>query len=148
MFYKHHIIPRHAGGTDDPANIELVTLEEHAERHRVLWEQYGRIQDKCAWLLLSGNVKLGHEAWLEILQENGRKSKGRRHTVEYRQRMVGTKLSEASRKKMSLSHIGRKKSAEHKAKISAAMMGHAVSSETVEKRRITRAATMAARKNP
>jgi hypothetical protein len=49
----HHIIPRHAGGTDDPSNLIELTPEEHAEAHRKLYEEHGRIQDKLAWLGLA-----------------------------------------------------------------------------------------------
>jgi hypothetical protein len=49
MKHKHHIIPRHIGGTDDPSNIAHLTPEEHADAHKKLWEQYERWQDYCAW---------------------------------------------------------------------------------------------------
>jgi hypothetical protein len=62
--HKHHIIPRHAGGTDDPSNIVELTIEEHAEAHRLLFEQYGRWQDEVAWKALAGMI--GRE---EILKE-------------------------------------------------------------------------------
>ena len=52
--HTHHIIPRHAGGTDDPSNLIELTVEEHAEAHRVLYEQYGRKQDLLAYKMLSG----------------------------------------------------------------------------------------------
>lgn len=54
IYHIHHIIPRHAGGTDDPSNLIKLTIEEHAEAHRLLWEEHGRIEDKMAWLGLSG----------------------------------------------------------------------------------------------
>lgn len=57
--HKHHIIPKHAGGTDDSSNLVELTVEEHAEAHRVLYEQYGRWQDKLAWLGLAGIIDDG-----------------------------------------------------------------------------------------
>jgi hypothetical protein len=51
--HKHHIIPKHAGGTDDPSNIVEVSVDDHAEAHRKLYEEYGKIQDKVAWFGLS-----------------------------------------------------------------------------------------------
>lgn len=56
IYHKHHIIPRHMGGTDDPSNLIELTVEEHAEAHRKLFEQYGRWQDKIAWKALSGQI--------------------------------------------------------------------------------------------
>ena len=56
MKHKHHIIPKHAGGTDDPFNLVELTVEEHAEAHRLLWEQHERYQDYYAWQGLSGLI--------------------------------------------------------------------------------------------
>jgi hypothetical protein len=47
--HKHHIVPRHDGGTDDPSNLIELTVEEHAEAHRLLYEKYGKWQDKIAY---------------------------------------------------------------------------------------------------
>lgn len=56
IYHIHHIIPKHAGGTNDPSNLVRVTVEEHAEAHRKLYEKYGRIEDKLAWQGLAGMV--------------------------------------------------------------------------------------------
>ena len=53
IYHKHHIIPKHAGGTDDPSNIVVLTVEEHAQAHLELYSKYGRQEDKLAWLGLS-----------------------------------------------------------------------------------------------
>jgi hypothetical protein len=45
------------GGTYTPENVVLLTVEQHAEAHRLLWEEHGHWQDKCAWLMLSGQTK-------------------------------------------------------------------------------------------
>jgi hypothetical protein len=58
MKHKHHIIPKHAGGSNDPSNLIELTIEEHAEAHRILWQQYGRWQDETAWKMLSGQIGL------------------------------------------------------------------------------------------
>jgi hypothetical protein len=50
MKHKHHIVPKHMGGTDDPSNLVYLTIEEHAEAHKNLWETYGKIEDKVAYL--------------------------------------------------------------------------------------------------
>jgi hypothetical protein len=54
MKHKHHIIPRHMGGTDDPSNLIELTVDEHAEAHRILYEQHGNWKDYLAWKGLSG----------------------------------------------------------------------------------------------
>jgi len=54
--HKHHIIPRHMGGSDDNSNLVELTIEEHAEAHRKLFEEHGRWQDKIAWQTLSGQI--------------------------------------------------------------------------------------------
>lgn len=56
MKHKHHIVPKHAGGEDEPSNLVELTVEEHAEAHRKLYESHGRIEDKLAWLGLSGLI--------------------------------------------------------------------------------------------
>ena len=50
----HHIIPKHMGGTDDSSNLIELTIEEHAEAHRELYEKYGKQEDLFAWKGLSG----------------------------------------------------------------------------------------------
>lgn len=56
IFHIHHIIPRHMGGTDDPTNLIKLTIEEHAEAHKVLYEQYGFEEDRIAWQGLIGII--------------------------------------------------------------------------------------------
>ena len=56
IYHNHHIIPKHMGGSDDPSNIVRLTVSEHAEAHRKLYEEYGRIQDKLAWQGLAGMI--------------------------------------------------------------------------------------------
>lgn len=54
MEHIHHIVPKHMGGTDDITNLVELSIEEHAEAHRILWETYGKIEDKIAWQCLLG----------------------------------------------------------------------------------------------
>lgn len=75
--HKHHKVPKHVGGTDDPSNIEWLTVEEHAEAHRLLYEKYGRWQDKCAWYALSGRI--GKEEIIRLkLVETARSQRGKK----------------------------------------------------------------------
>jgi len=46
---KHHIIPRHLGGTDDEDNLVKLTYADHAKAHRLLYETFGLAGDHRAW---------------------------------------------------------------------------------------------------
>jgi hypothetical protein len=70
MYHMHHIIPRHMGGTDDPDNLIRLTIEEHAEEHRKLYEKYGKKEDYWAWKGLAGIIPR-KELISEILKEAG-----------------------------------------------------------------------------
>jgi TPP-dependent indolepyruvate ferredoxin oxidoreductase alpha subunit len=83
MFHKHHIIPKHVGGTDDESNLVLLTVEEHAEAHKKLWEQHGRWQDKIAWQTLSGQIDI-QEAREQMLKYDNPM-----HRDEVRKKMCG-----------------------------------------------------------
>lgn len=93
------------GGTDHPFNLINLTIEEHAEAHRILFEEHGRWQDEIAWKTLSGQIS-NAEA-IKLAQSLGNLNKT--ISEETRKKMSdskkGTKLSEETRKKMS---IGRK----------------------------------------
>lgn len=72
MKHKHHIIPKHMDGSDDPENLIELSIEEHAEAHRILYEKYGKVEDYWAWKGLSGQI--GKEDILsEMAVENGKK---------------------------------------------------------------------------
>lgn len=91
IYHKHHIIPKHMGGKDDPENLVELTIEEHAEAHKKLFEKYGKIEDKIAWLALSGQITSSEATILA--------------SKAY---MLGRKLSEETRIKMSIKRQGRK----------------------------------------
>lgn len=57
------------GGTDDEDNLEYVTVEEHAERHRVLWETHGKQADFMAWQMLSGKTNESEAMRREVAKE-------------------------------------------------------------------------------
>jgi hypothetical protein len=60
------------GGTDDPENIEFLTPEQHAEAHRKLYEEHGKIEDYLAWRGLDGFI--GKEEIIEeLMRQNGKK---------------------------------------------------------------------------
>ena len=153
MKHVHHIIPQYLGGTNDPSNLVELTVEEHAEAHRLLYEQHGNWQDYCAWQALSGRI--GKEEALRMAQ--GMANKGKKRSPETiarmkeacrlrteRQRADGT--LERANKKRSEAHKGKKKSPEHMANWAAARKGHNVSEETRNKIRSSLEETRAKKK--
>jgi hypothetical protein len=71
------------GGTDDPSNIVLLTIEKHAEAHRKLYEEHGHWQDRLAWLGLAGLIgkdELMHEL---CSTSKGKKAYNDGKTVSY-----------------------------------------------------------------
>jgi hypothetical protein len=123
MKHKHHIVPRHMGGSDDPSNLIELTVEEHAEAHRKLWEQYGNIKDYCAWKGLEGTI--GKEEIVRLLMD----PTGRVHTEETKQKISQShkgklKHTEESKEKLRQFRTGMKLSEEHKAKISKGLEGN------------------------
>jgi hypothetical protein len=70
--HKHHIIPKHMGGTNDQSNLIELTIEEHAEAHRVLYEQYGHWQDLVAYKGLLGLITSDECSYIAMI-EGGKK---------------------------------------------------------------------------
>ena len=124
MKHIHHIVPKHIGGTDDSSNLIELTIEEHAEAHKKLYEEHNRIEDWYAWQGLSG--VLSKEEIVEgLMKESGRKTgianrgkpawnKGKKMSEEFRETLrnspkvkppsrKGAKHSEESKRKMSVS---------------------------------------------
>jgi len=73
MLHKHHKIPKHSGGSDDPENIVYLTPEEHAEAHKKLYEETGNKYDFLAWKGLAGQIGKD-EILKQIYSENGKKA--------------------------------------------------------------------------
>ena len=88
MYHKHHIVPRHMGGSNDPSNLKLVTVEQHAEEHRLLWEKHGKQQDYIAWQALSGNISR-EEARVEAVKAA---NTGRKQTEEHKRKRVASRM--------------------------------------------------------
>jgi len=153
MKHIHHILPKYLGGSDDPSNLVELTVDEHAEAHRLLYEQHSNWQDYCAWQALSGRI--GQEEALRMAQ--GMANKGRKRTPEQierireaarkrveRHRVDGT--LERSNQKRSQTQKGYKKSPEHLDNWANSRKGHSVSEETRAKIRATLAETRAKKK--
>jgi len=92
------------GGTDNPDNIVELTIEEHAEAHRKLFEEHGRWEDEFAWKGLSGMLGSGKAVKQEFWKQNGA-------------RTTGYKQSQYQKEQSRLANKGKKLTEEHKAKI-------------------------------
>jgi len=98
MKHKHHIVPKHAGGTNDSSNIVELSVAEHAEAHRILFETYDRWEDEIAWKTLSGQIEIDQARRLASSIAN----KGKVNSIETRMKIsisrTGLKDSEETRK--------------------------------------------------
>jgi len=56
IFHKHHIVPKHMGGTNKPSNLLKVNVPLHAFLHKLLWGEYGKTEDFLAWKMLEGTI--------------------------------------------------------------------------------------------
>jgi len=115
--HTHHILPKHMGGSDEPTNIKEVTVENHAEEHRLLWKKYGKREDWLAWKSLSKQIGK-EELWLERSSLGGKKMKGYKKTKEHLENIS------KSLKGKTYEEMGVVNTTERKQKVSEAMMGN------------------------
>ena len=134
MKHKHHIVPKHAGGTDDPSNLVEVSVTQHAMFHYCEWRLHGRWEDKCAWQVLANNVKHPLHVKGRKLTDSQRKDisermKGNTHGAvpcseekkeKLRKSNTGKKLTEETKEKLREINVGRKHTEESKKKCSEA----------------------------
>jgi hypothetical protein len=120
------------GGTDDPSNLIELTVEEHAEAHRKLFEQYGHWQDEIAWKGLAGIIPKA-EIVRSLQSEAGKSGRGKKmepqspdHIKKRIESRRGWKHTDESKQKMRIASIGNKHNC-----------GRKQSKETIEKRLAT-----------
>lgn len=70
---KHHVIPKHAGGTDEESNIVILTYKEHIFAHKLLYTIYNNKYDLYAYLLMSSK----NEEASRVLKQMGGKISGK-----------------------------------------------------------------------
>lgn len=98
--HKHHIVPRHAGGDDSPENLIELTVEDHAIAHKVLYNLYGREEDRIAWLGLSGQITSEHANRLALsaVAKGNLWRKGKFHTDETKELIRQRGMGNANKK--------------------------------------------------
>tara|TARA_Y100000034_G_scaffold124062_1_gene171709 strand:+ start:480 stop:950 length:471 start_codon:yes stop_codon:yes gene_type:complete len=89
--HKHHIIPKHMGGDNEPSNIVELTIEEHAKAHKKLYDKHGLWQDKIAWLSLTKQITCDEARRLKTIESN-------------KERWSDPIFNERTRKKISEAH--------------------------------------------
>jgi len=107
---RHHVIPRCMGGEHVSSNIVCLTAEEHYVAHQLLVKMY------------PGNGKLAHAAMTMALRCSGNKAYGwvrRRHADA-----ISKNWTRERRAALSAEHLGKKRSAETRQRISIAMRGN------------------------
>jgi len=124
MKHIHHIVPKHMGGTDDLSNLIELSVEEHAEAHKKLYEEYGNEYDRIAYEALSGIIKK-EEVIQQVLSEVGKRggapkgrvpwNKGKRgvqknhYLAELNKSRKGQPLSQEVKEKIGAANTGRKR---------------------------------------
>ena len=101
--HRHHKIPKHMGGTNDPSNLVELTIEEHAEAHRLLFEKYGKWQDELAWKTLSGQIPIAEAIkTAQRLANSGENNPWHKPGMreKHRKALTGRKLSEEHKAKI------------------------------------------------
>jgi hypothetical protein len=116
IYHKHHIVPRHAGGTDHPSNLIELTIEDHAEAHRILYEKYGRWQDEVAWKSLTKQITCAEATKMAQSLSNRGENNHFHHTKGKVNPMLGKKGELCP-------HYGKKYTAERRNNIKLSLIG-------------------------
>ena len=113
--HKHHIAPKHAGGTDDPDNLVYLSVKEHAIAHAKLYLEHGDLKDYVAYKGL--RQQIGKEELFKATSSiGGLNNKGKPKSKEH-----ALKISQANKNnpKLQTPHTE-----EHKQNISKSMKGN------------------------
>jgi hypothetical protein len=134
VYHRHHLLPLHMGGLEDGPTV-LLTIKQHAEAHKELWEEHGLWQDWLAWKMLSGAISQQDAIKIAIVEGGKIAAKnlaGKKRSIEACQRMSASAKRKRGgmthlrsvevRTKANLSNLGKKRSAATKKNISEAMI--------------------------
>ena len=106
------------GGSDDESNLIELTIEEHAEAHKKLYEEHGRWQDKIAWQTLSGQITQAEAIKQAQIQSNKNRVVTQEQKDKISKSLTGRKFGSRDPevgKKISNSLLGKKHTEERKA---------------------------------
>lgn len=56
--HKHHIVPKHFGGTDDDSNLTYLDVRKHIIAHFLLWKINGNINDLRSMRMLGAKLSV------------------------------------------------------------------------------------------
>lgn len=110
------------GGTDDPENLIELTVEDHAEEHRKLFEKYGRWQDYIAWQGLARLIS--KEDLVKRIQIEAGKSRIRKHGNPFSGIKTSSNISINEKLKQRLSFLANTPEAIEKKKKTMAERNH------------------------
>lgn len=134
---KHHIVPRSHGGSNKKDNLIALTPRQHFIAHRMLWKAYGGSMAR-AYFMMSATGKYGkigsktysmaREEYSKqvAIQMTGKPAQGKfdaEHRAKLSQAKLGTKVSDATKAKISAFQKGKKHDAEFSRKVSEAKKG-------------------------
>ena len=101
------------GGSDEPSNLIELSIKEHSEAHKVLFEKYGHWQDYVAWKGLDGLISKEEIMKIMYLERTGEKNPMYGKPCYYK---MTEEQKLAWKKKISETMKGRPKSEEWKKK--------------------------------
>jgi len=145
------MIPKHQRGKcpllddiiDDKSNLIALTVPEHAEAHRLLYEEFDIVYDRLAWqglLGIIGKEEIVRLSQIENGKRTGKKNKGRKmppRTEEHKRNMSigqkGKKFNEDHKRKISLAKKGKEKTEATKRNMSIGQKGKKLTEETKRK---------------
>lgn len=114
MVHRHHIIPKHRGGSDDPSNLVEVTPTQHAMFHYCEWKLWGNYKDFCAYKMILGDVKNPEfrkarvRAFKDVIVEGGRRWR-ENNPDKVRERSIKANKSQREKLKKIGKEIGEQK---------------------------------------
>jgi len=136
-FEKHHIVPRSHGGSNKKDNLIALTPRQHFIAHRMLWKAYGGSMAR-AYFMMSATGKYGkigsktyamarEDYSKQVVIQMANKPNIPEFTPEHREKLrqakLGTKVSDATKAKISAAQVGRVYDDEFKRKVSEGKKG-------------------------